>query len=42
MPFAEIRRLAFGWDMEYEDLLEQVHEASEAEISEYGVYDSEE
>lgn len=39
---AELRRLAFGWDMEFEDLLEQVHEAGEAEIAEYGVYDSEE
>lgn len=37
----ELRRLAFGWDMEYEDLLEQVHEASEAEIAEYGTYDGE-
>ena len=37
-----LRRLAFEWDMEYEDLLEQVHEASEAEIAEYGVYNSEE
>lgn len=39
---AELRRLAFGWNMKYQDLLEQVHEASEAEIKEYGVYDSEE
>ena len=29
-------------ELEYEDLLEQVHEASEAEIAEYGVYNSEE
>lgn len=38
---AELRRLAVGWDMEYEELLKQVHEASEAEIAEYGTYDGE-
>lgn len=38
---AELRRLAFGWEMEYEELLQQVHEASEAEIAEYGTYDGE-
>lgn len=35
---AEIERLAVEW--EFPDLMEHMHEASEDEINEYGVYDS--
>ena len=38
----ELRRLAAGWDVPYDELREQVHEASAGEIREHGVYDSQE
>lgn len=38
---AELERLAFGWEMDIEDLMEQVHEATECEIARYGTYDAE-
>ena len=34
----EVKNLAIGWDMTVEDLLDQMHEASEAEIARWGVY----
>ena len=40
IDLAEVERLAREWDMTTEDLLEQMHEASESEIEEYGVYDT--
>ena len=36
----ELDRLAAEWGMESDELRAQVHEASEDEIAEYGVYDS--
>ena len=36
----ELERLARDWGMSFGELRGQVHEASEAEIAEYGVYDS--
>ena len=36
----EVKRLAREWDMTTEELLDQMHEADEDEISEYGVYDT--
>lgn len=38
---AELERLARGWEMDIEDLMEQVHEATENEIAEYGTYNAE-
>lgn len=40
IDLAEVERLAREWDMTTEDLLEQMHEAGESEIEEYGVYDT--
>lgn len=40
VDIAELVRLANGWGMDLDDLMEQVHEASESEIAEFGVYDS--
>lgn len=37
----ELRRLARGWDLTWEEMMEQVHEASKDEIEEYGTYDAE-
>lgn len=37
----EIIRLAKGWDMTVDEIMEQVHEASEGEIEEFGTYDAE-
>ena len=34
----EVERLAREWDMTTEELLEQMHEASEDEIAEYGIW----
>ena len=36
----EVERLACEWDMTTAEMLEQFHEATAAEIEEYGVYDS--
>ena len=35
----EVQRLAREWDMTAEALLEQMHEATPAEVREYGSYD---
>lgn len=40
IDLAEVERLAREWDMTTEELLEQMHEATAAEIAEFGVYDS--
>lgn len=40
VDLAELYRLANGWDKSVDDLMEQMHEASESEIAEFGVYDS--
>ena len=40
IDLAEVERLAREWDMTPEELLEQMHEATAEEISEFGVYDS--
>ena len=37
----ELRRLARGWDLTWEEIMEQVHEAGDDEIDEYGTYESE-
>lgn len=42
VDYQELNRLAKGWNINLSELMVQVHEASEAEIKEYGVYDSEE
>lgn len=34
----EVERLACEWDMTTEELLEQMHEATDSEIEEWGVY----
>ena len=39
IDLAEVERLAREWDMTTEELLEQMHEASEDEIAEYGIYE---
>ena len=36
----EVERLAREWGMSTEELLEQMHEASEADIEEWGTYDT--
>lgn len=36
----ELHRLAVAWEMDFSELREQVHEATPAEIAEYGIYDS--
>lgn len=41
VDLAELKRLARGWEIDLENLMEQVHEASESEIAEYGTYDAE-
>ena len=40
IDLAEVERLAREWDMTADELLEQMHEADEEEIEEYGVYNS--
>lgn len=40
IDLCEVERLACEWDMTTEELLAQMHEATAAEIAEYGVYDS--
>lgn len=40
MDLAEVSRLASDWGMELDEAMDQLHEASDAEIAEYGVYDS--
>ena len=41
IDFAEVKRLANEWGYEStDDLLSELHEASEFEIAEYGTYDS--
>lgn len=37
---AEIARLASEWDMTTDELMAQFHVASQAEMDEYGVYNS--
>ena len=37
VDLAELERLARGWEIDIEDLMEQVHEASKSEIAEYGI-----
>ena len=37
----ELRRLARGWGLTWEEMMEQVHEAGKDEIEEYGTYDAE-
>lgn len=37
VPYADLTALAVGWTMKLEELLEQVREATEDEIAEYGV-----
>jgi hypothetical protein len=39
IDLAEVKWLAREWGMTTEELLEQMHEADEDEIAEYGVYD---
>lgn len=38
LDLAEVKRLAKEWDMTTEELLEQMNEASDSAIEEYGVY----
>lgn len=38
----ELKRLAVGWGISFDELRGQTHEASRNEIAEYGVYNSEE
>lgn len=40
VDLAELERLACGWEIDFDELLDQVHEAGDDEITEYGVYDS--
>lgn len=40
MDLAEVSRLASDWGMELDEAMDQLHEASDAEIAEFGVYDS--
>ena len=41
VDFAEVERLANEWGYESTDsLLSEMHEASDSEIAEYGIYDS--
>lgn len=35
----ELKELANGWGVSLDELLEQVHEATEEEMAEYGCYD---
>ena len=35
----EVKRLAREWDMTTAEMLEQFHEATAAEIEEYGIYE---
>ena len=35
----EVKRMAREWDMTIEELLDQMHEADESEIAQWGVYD---
>lgn len=41
MDITEVRRLAHEWNMTTKALLEQMHKASDSEIAEFGVYNSE-
>ena len=38
---AEVIRLASGWDMTADELLDQMHEASDSEIDKFGTFDGE-
>jgi hypothetical protein len=40
VDLAELERLARDWEIDFDELLEQVHEARDDEIAEYGVCDS--
>lgn len=40
VDLAELERLARGWEIDFDELLDQVHEARGDEIAEYGVCDS--
>lgn len=40
VDLTELERLARGWEINFAELLDQVHEAGDDEITEYGVYDS--
>lgn len=40
IDFAEVKRLASEWEMTIEELMEQMHEATAEEITQYGIYDS--
>ena len=41
VDFAEVKRLANEWGYEStDDLLSELHEATEAEITKYGTYDT--
>lgn len=40
LDLTELERLAHGWEIDFDELLDQVHEAGDDEITEYGVYDS--
>lgn len=37
----ELHRLSQGWGLTWEEIMEQVHEAGQDEIEEYGTYDAE-
>ena len=37
----ELSRLAREWSLTLDELMEQVHEANDDEIEEYGIYDAE-
>jgi hypothetical protein len=39
IDYNEVSRLAREWDMTTEELLDQMHEASKAEIEQYGTYE---
>lgn len=39
IDLAEVNRLSREWDMTPDELLEQMHETTEAEIAEYGIAD---
>ncbi len=40
VDYNELVRLAHEWDLALDELLDQVHEASESEIESYGTYDA--
>lgn len=41
VDYAELENLARGWEISMDEMMDQVHEASESEIAEYGTYDAE-